>query len=57
MQRNYFFGYGSFCDAALALKVYGYLFPENKQPGTYTITFTGVSGSLTNTATAKFTVK
>jgi hypothetical protein len=34
----------------------GILFPENATPGTYTITFTGVSGSLTNTATAKFTV-
>jgi sugar lactone lactonase YvrE len=35
----------------------GILFPRNAVPGTYTITFTGVSGSLTNTATAKFTVK
>ena len=35
----------------------GILFPKNATPGTYTITFTGVSGSLTNTATAKFTVK
>jgi hypothetical protein len=35
----------------------GILFPKNSTPGTYIITFTGVSGSLTSTATAKFTVK
>jgi len=35
----------------------GILFPKNATPGTYTITFIGVSGSLTNSATAKFTVK
>ncbi len=40
-----------------AFAVSGILFPKNSTPGTYTITFTGVSGSLTNTATAKFTVK
>jgi hypothetical protein len=33
------------------------LFPVNTPDGTYTITFTGVSGSLTNSTTAKFTVK
>jgi hypothetical protein len=33
------------------------LFPKTTAPGVYTITFTGVSGSLTNTATAMFTVK
>jgi hypothetical protein len=32
-------------------------FPANTQPGVYTITFTGVSGSIMNTATATFTVK
>ncbi|MGA2588832.1 MAG: Ig-like domain-containing protein [Bryobacteraceae bacterium] len=35
----------------------GVLFPKNTTPGTYTITFTGVSGSLRNSTTAKFTVK
>lgn len=35
----------------------GILFPKNVAPGTYTITITGVSGSLTNTATEKFTVR
>jgi len=29
----------------------------NMKPATYTITVTGVSGKLTNTATAKFTVE
>ena len=33
------------------------LFPHNTAPGTYTITFTGVSGSLTNSTAVKFTVK
>ena len=41
----------------VALALSGILFPGKTTPGTYTITFTGVSGSLTNTATAKFTVK
>jgi hypothetical protein len=40
-----------------AYAISGILFPKNSTPGTYTLTFTGVSGSLTNTATAKFTVK
>lgn len=40
-----------------AWAVSGILFPRTTAPGTYTITFTGVSGSLTNTAAAKFTVK
>ena len=40
-----------------ALAISGILFPANTKAGTYTITFTGVSGSLTNTATAKFTIK
>ena len=35
----------------------GILFPRNATPATYTITFTGTSGALTATATAKFTVK
>ncbi len=37
--------------------VSGILFPMNAAPATYTTTFPGVSGSVTNTATAKFTVK
>ncbi len=40
-----------------AYAVSGMLFPKNTTPGVYTITFTGISGSLTNTANAKFTVK
>jgi hypothetical protein len=40
-----------------AYAVSGILFPKNVAPGTYTITITGTSGSLTNTATEKFTVK
>jgi hypothetical protein len=40
-----------------AYAVSGVLFPKTTAPGTYTITFTGVSGSLTNKTTAKFTVK
>jgi hypothetical protein len=39
------------------LAISGILFPENTAPGTYTITFTGVSGAITNTATATFTMK
>ena len=35
----------------------GILFPANTKAGTYTVTFKGVSGSLTKTATATFTVK
>jgi hypothetical protein len=35
----------------------GILFPKNTTPGTYTVTFTGLSGSLTNSTTATFTVK
>ncbi len=35
----------------------GILFPKTTPPGTYTMKFTGASGSLTNSATAKFTVK
>jgi len=40
-----------------AYAISGILFPMNTTPATYTITFTGVSGLLTNTASAKFTVK
>ena len=40
-----------------ALALTGILFPANTAPGTYTITFTGVSGAITETATAQFTVK
>jgi hypothetical protein len=40
-----------------AYAISGILFPKNTKPGTYTVTFTGVSGALTNTAAAKFTVK
>lgn len=35
----------------------GIQFPATAKPGTYTITFTGISGSMINTATAKATVK
>ncbi|HME09854.1 MAG TPA: PASTA domain-containing protein, partial [Bryobacteraceae bacterium] len=35
----------------------GVLFPKNTPPGTYTMTFKGVSGAITNSATATFTVK
>jgi hypothetical protein len=40
-----------------ALAVSGILFPKGTAKGTYTMTFTGVSGSLTHTATAQFVVK
>ena len=40
-----------------AYAVSGILFPRNTTPGTYTITFTGVSGVITSTATATFTVE
>jgi FG-GAP-like repeat/Abnormal spindle-like microcephaly-assoc'd, ASPM-SPD-2-Hydin len=40
-----------------AFAVSGILFPVNTKQGTYTITFTGVSGSLKNSATATFTLK
>ena len=35
----------------------GVLFPKSTPDGTYTVTFTGVSGSLTHSTTVKFTVK
>jgi hypothetical protein len=35
----------------------GIFFSKNTKPGTYTVTFTGVSGSLTNSTHASFTVK
>jgi hypothetical protein len=40
-----------------ALALSGIFFPLNTPPGTYTITFTGVSGTIKNSATATFTVK
>ena len=40
-----------------AAAVSGVLFPQNTPLGTYTVTFTGVSGSYTAHATAAFTVK
>jgi len=40
-----------------AYAVSGILFPASTAPGTYTITFTGTSGSLTETGTATFTVE
>ena len=40
-----------------AYAVSGILFPKSAKPGTYVITFTGVSGSQTVKATATFTVK
>ncbi len=35
----------------------GMLFPKSTKPGNYTITFTGTAASVTNSATATFTVK
>lgn len=40
-----------------AYAISGILFPRSTNPGTYTITYTGVSGSLTNRNTATFVVK
>jgi hypothetical protein len=40
-----------------AYAISGILFPRSTQPGVYTITYKGVSGSLTNSTTATFTVK
>ena len=40
-----------------AFAVSGVMFPKTTPPGTYTITFTGTSGSIVVKATAKFTVK
>jgi hypothetical protein len=40
-----------------ALAASGIFFPRSTKSGVYVITFTGTSGSLTNTATATFTVK
>ena len=56
---------GSYCtDFPMTVKVKGtvyavsgMLFPKNSAPGTYTITFKGVSGALTNTATSTFILK
>lgn len=42
-------------DAALALS--GILLPATTAPGVYSLTFTGVSGSLTSTATAQLKVR
>jgi hypothetical protein len=39
------------------LAVSGIMFPRNTAPGTYTITFTGISGAISNSATATFTVR
>ncbi len=39
------------------LAISGIFFPRNTAPGTYTMTFTGVSGAISNSATATFTVK
>jgi hypothetical protein len=40
-----------------AFALSGMWFPPNTPAGTYTVTFTGVSGASTATATAQFTVK
>ena len=40
----------------VAYAVSGILFPANTAPGTYTMTFTGTSGSISNSTTATFTV-
>jgi hypothetical protein len=39
-----------------ALALSGILFPKNTAPGTYTLTFTGISGTTTASTIAKFTV-
>jgi hypothetical protein len=41
----------------VAYALSGIRFPKNTAPGTYVVTFKGVSGTLVNTATATFTVK
>jgi streptogramin lyase len=57
---------GSYCvdfpmtvrfDNGVALAVSGIFFRPNTPAGTYTVTFTGVSGALTDTATATFIVQ
>lgn len=40
-----------------ALAISGILFPKNTKAGTYTLTFSGTSGSLKSSATATFIVK
>jgi len=40
-----------------ALAIAGAFFPANTQPGTYTLTFTGVSGAVSSSTTANFTVQ
>ncbi len=40
-----------------ALAISGILFPKDTTPGTYTLSFTGTSGSTTSSTTAKFTVQ
>jgi large repetitive protein len=40
-----------------ALAISGILFPKDTAPGTYTLTFTGTSGSTSATTTAQFTVE
>jgi hypothetical protein len=40
-----------------ALALSGIFFPPTTPPGTYTITFTGTSGTIKNSATATFTVR
>jgi hypothetical protein len=39
------------------LAISGIQVPKSTPPGTYTITFKGVSGGITNSATATFTLK
>jgi hypothetical protein len=41
----------------IALAISGILFPKTTAPGTYTLTFTGTSGSVTASTTANFTVQ
>ena len=41
----------------LAIAISGILFPASTTPGTYTLTFTGTSGSIVASTTAQFTVK
>jgi hypothetical protein len=40
----------------VAYALFGMLFPAKTTPGTYTMTFTGTSGSIVESTTATFTV-
>jgi hypothetical protein len=57
---------GSYCadfpltvsfNKGIALAISGVFFPAKTTPGTYTLTFTGTSGSIVDTASATFIVE